>query len=483
MNQDAFRQVAEALRHRWQMDRDAWTDAASANRIRNLLLDACGSDHRALVELVLVTGDELRTTLSSEHRPQTSRDSAHAPAPSHASAFASSPQSSAPDLARADAAGPSGASPTHASGPGGPPATRAWETQRAPMVHRLVATRFLQTDIARWLVDTWAYALGITAQVPTSPALESAVDASSLTTSAPPSASRGLIARVGKRGTAGTPGVGFRGPVQVSPSPRMAGPMSTLGHGAAMPMGRTRLTAADLARIKRMERLGFFLLAGAGAFAMLARGYAMWLRPLERERLAAATAAESPAPSATWAAATVTAGDLATPESVSGPTVSGVSGNETELPGESVNGLSGAIAQRTPDATIAARRDEAGHGGRYRVSHRATSVTGGDGCDVVEGALARQQTSVETFEHEVGSSALRLASRRLTGAVQPDGQFQLGPDSGTTDGVRWTFVMRGRFTSTGFVAQSQKTTEAIMKWHDTRSCAVVAELVGTRVAP
>jgi hypothetical protein len=52
-----------------------------------------------------------------------------------------------------------------------------------------------------------------------------------------------------------------------------------------------------------------------------------------------------------------------------------------------------------------------------------------------------------------------------------------------TDGVRWTFVMRGQFTRAGFVAQSQKTTDAIMKWHSMRSCAVVANLFGTRLAP
>jgi hypothetical protein len=211
------------------------------------------------------------------------------------------------------------------------------------------------------------------------------------------------------------------------------------------PVGRSRMSPAELARVKRMERTGMILLACAGVFLFVAHGYAMWSRPLERESAAVARRAVHAMPS------TATTNGLADAE----PTPAGVAGN------------SGAT----------------GPAGRYQVSHRATSVTGGDGCDQVAGALAQQQTSVETVEHDPRTATIRLASRQVGGAVQPDGRFQIGPDSGTTDGVRWTFVMRGQFTPDGFIAQSQKTTDAIVKWHAMRSCAVVADLVGTRLRP
>jgi hypothetical protein len=213
----------------------------------------------------------------------------------------------------------------------------------------------------------------------------------------------------------------------------------------AAPIGRSRMSPAELARIKRMERTGMILLASAGVFLFVAHGYAMWSRPLERESIAVASRAVR------------SMGSTAT-----------------------TNGL--ADAESTP-AGVAGDSGAPGPAGRYQVSHRATSVTGGDGCELVAGALAQQQTSVETVEHDPRTATIRLASRQVGGPVQPDGQFRIGPDSGTTNGVRWTFVMRGQFTRDGFIAQSQKTTDAIVKWHATRSCAVVADLVGTRLRP
>lgn len=397
MTPDAFVHVTHALRARWLEEGASWPcGPREHDRTRNLLLDACGSDHRALVELVLAVGDDLRPAL--EHIRVTLTVTLDRP---------------------------------------------RWETQRAPLVHRLVATRFLQTDIARWLVDSWAFAVGMITHEPASPALQTvddespAVATSTHTSALAPRGVRGLstwrrAAAAPSSGT-GAVGTGIAAPTR---------PATTRSASALMPpapVGRSRMSPAELARIKRMERTGMILLASAGVFAFVAHGYAMWSRPLERESTAVTGRAISP---------------MAPPA-----TTNGLADAETTIP------------------------TQTGPAGRYRVSHLATSVTGGDGCDLVAGALAQQQTSIEVVEYNPGTATIRLASRQVGGAVQPDGQFQIGPDSGTTDGVRWTFVMRGQFTRDGFIAQSQKTTDAIVKWHAMRSCAVVADLVGTRLRP
>ncbi len=392
MTPDAFTQVARALRARWLDEGAHWsTGTRDQDRTRNLLLDACGSDHRPLVELVLIVGDDLRPAL--DHTRSVLADRVDRP---------------------------------------------RWETLRAPLFHRLVATRFLQTDIARWLVDSWAFATGVLAQEPASPALQRVLEETPELAAAPhsmglsrsPSTWRHPSALAGT-GTIGRSTTPF---ATRAPSARSSGSMPSTVSG-----GRGRMTPAELARIKRMERAGMILLASAGVFSFVAHGYAMWSRPLERERVTVADRAIGPISASTSPVTT--------------------------------NGLGDADDGASTPA------------GRYQVSHRATSVTGGDGCELVAGALAKQQTSVEIVEHDPATATIRLASRQVSGALQPDGQFQIGPDSGTTDGVRWTFVMRGRFTHDGFIAQSQKTTDAIVKWHAMRSCAVVADLVGTRVRP
>jgi hypothetical protein len=120
MTPDPFALVARALRDLMAPSSDPEASPALDRiRTRNLLLDACGSDHRALVELLLSVGDDVRSSLVGAPRADDAR----------------------------------------------------WETRRAPLVHRLVATRYLQTDIARWLVDCWAFAVGLLARVPGPPSL------------------------------------------------------------------------------------------------------------------------------------------------------------------------------------------------------------------------------------------------------------------------------------------------------------------------
>ena len=101
---DAFARAATALADAWR--RDAALFQSSPTRVVNELLDACGSDHRPLVNLLLSVDATFRARFSAGST------------------------------------------------------TDAWEMRRAPLVHHLVATRYLQPDVARWVVDAWGAALG-----------------------------------------------------------------------------------------------------------------------------------------------------------------------------------------------------------------------------------------------------------------------------------------------------------------------------------
>src|SRR6476661_7513141 len=120
MQADAFRCIADALSRtiaeRGLQDA-SHDDSAWDASLRNLILDACGSDHRPLVDLVLGVGATVRPQLRA--------------------------------LAR-----------------DGTPMTPArWERDRAPLVHAIVSTRYLQPEVSRWVVDAWGVALGIAPDV------------------------------------------------------------------------------------------------------------------------------------------------------------------------------------------------------------------------------------------------------------------------------------------------------------------------------
>lgn len=429
---DAFERVAHALRERWVAQQAPPTTSASGTaatdarqwddhsaQTRNLLLDACGSDHRALVDLVLSVGDTVRTALN-------------------------------------DAALNEAALASPAEGP-----RVRWDARRAPMVHRLVATRFLQPDIARWLVDSWAYAIGVREQAPESPAMQF-VDARDVA-SARPTSQRGAHghAQTTTHPAAQTGAAGMRAATVLAttgPWRRGAQAASTAVPGAAVrAVGSGRMTAAELARIKRMERISLMALAGVLVFGFVAHGYALWLRPLDRER--AVPVATSSATTPGMVPATV--------NTTGATTAPSVAARDADVPSAA------APLARAWIGPVA---------GRYFVTHRKVSVAGGEGCDDVASALAWQQPSIETIEADSMSPAIRLMSRGVTGTLEPDGRFSTGPDSGNTDGVRWTFSMYGRFTADGFTASSRKTTEAIIAWHKSRACSVVAELTGLRLA-
>ncbi len=111
---DAFHRVGRALIaswSQWSAEPDAGDRAAISARQRNRLLDETGSDYRPLVDLLIDLGHATR-----------------------------------PALQRL------GHAPLSAS---------AWDTARAPIVHQIVSTRYLQPDVARWAVDVWGRALGV----------------------------------------------------------------------------------------------------------------------------------------------------------------------------------------------------------------------------------------------------------------------------------------------------------------------------------
>lgn len=454
---DTFERVAHALRERWVAqqamptttpsgiaapDARSWDDHST--QTRNLLLDACGSDHRALVDLLLTVGDTVRSALH--------------------------------DAVLHDSALHDGERASSARG-----ASAGWDARRAPVVHRLVATRFLQPDIARWLVDSWAYAIGAREQSPESPAMQF-VDARDAVGAQP--ASHGGAHGPARGHAQATAHSSAQSGAAASAGMRAATMMATTGpwrrgvpaastsvSGAAVrTVGRGHMTPAELARIKRIERVSLATLAGTLVFGFVAHGYALWSRPLERQRVVPiATAA---APNAALVSAAANAQSSTMLASAGRPTrdeatALAVAPRDTSVP---------------PTAAPLARAWIGPVAGRYFVTHRKVSVAGGEGCDDVASALAWQQPSIETIEADSGGSAIRLMSRGVRGTLEPDGRFSTGPDSGNTDGVRWTFSMYGRFTADGFTASSRKTTEAIIAWHKSRSCSVVAELTGHRLA-
>lgn len=410
MTHDAFARLAIALRAAaLEGQLSEQTNAADTRRVRNVLLDACGSDHRPLVELLMAVADDVRPMLVAERTAQA-----------------------------------------------------VWESRRAPIVHRLVATRYLQQDMARWAIDVWAYADGVREVIPEAPALpvvmSSHADANTLANTAArastvPSAVQPGWARA-KASARGTPAAAFTTPA-TAPSRRSGAPVKTWGWRSA----RAPMSAAELARIQRMERVSYTVLIAAVLIGFFAEGYALMSRPVERGTTAAvassvpATEPVSAAPAPVSAAPALAA---ATPDTA-------------------------AVAQNSPPMVF-------GRGwlgpvaGTYQVAHTTRSVEGGDGCDLVLNALARQQTTIEHIEHDEASATLRWRDRDIRGRVDADGRFVTGPDSGYTNGVRWTFTMAGRFSRTGFSAEAIKTTSAVLGWHKSRSCAVIADLTGTRLA-
>lgn len=430
--QDAFARTADALSATYRTHPNLLDDAPA--QFCNYLLDACGSDHRPLVNLLLASGALLR-----------------------------------PRLLAVDARAP-------------------WDARRAPLVHQLVATRYLQPDVARWLVDTWGAVLDVAPQQVAQPAVAhadpNAIGAHGSFARAvglPPVAiARPIPARVGAPKPLAPPSwasgqtarrVGAKGAFNsasnVAPHPATA--------RAIVPRWRTLspvMTAAKLAQMRRLERaafgamgiavvvvfvLAFVALRGRRAESVLAASVLPVVEP--------GSVADSVLVAATGPMRPLSVADAATTDSA--PVARGQAAS-----------IPVALSTIPLDGAHVISR---GVGGRYRVALRSVSVTGSASCSTVAEALSRAPSTVEVVTHVPGSFAFALASRSVNGRLDADAFFEAGPQRGTTDGVTWNFRMRGQFTGNGFTAETNTSTDAILRWGRTQSCTTVATLAGERL--
>jgi len=436
---------------------------SNAAQFRNYLLDCCGSDLRPLVDVLLAVGPVVQTRL----RAQASRE--------------------------------------------------AWETRRAPLVHQLVATRYLQPDIARWLVDAWGAALGVAPRVIAQPATVRA-DVSGLTAHA---------ASLGGRGTVNVPpppvakAVVPRAPLPPPSRPsragrtagaRIAAPSVTNATGATgatarpvAPRWRTlspALNRSQLVRLQRIERVSLGLIAIAAVGVFVAAIFALRGRKADTFATAAVLpviTAGSAADSASQAArgpmhalpATLPPMPPGPPGVIQAPPATTMSGGTAPAPRSSdslasdtlFHGAASRLLPPVAHAVSGAQIISAGVAGRYRVEQRVRSVDGSPSCADVAAALANGRTSIEVVTHTPGTFSFMMPSRSVTGVIDADAYFESAQRSGTTDGVTWRFQMRGQFTATGFVGESWTTTDATIKWGRTQSCVTVADLVAERIAP
>ncbi len=408
---DAFARAATALAGAWRHDASLFE--TSPTRVVNELLDACGSDHRPLVNLLLSVDATFRArfTIGST--------------------------------------------------------SDAWEMRRAPLVHHLVATRYLQPDVARWVVDAWGAALGVGPAAVSRPALSHDLEPAGVsrpTTSwgAAPTHGNGTLLPAPPLATA-------RGANAKIAAPRTGGralaitrPSGNIATATARPVPRWRSTGigvspAQAAQAQRTERIWFGVMAATGLMVFVAGAIGIANRKSQAATAAAILPAVAPAVRA--------------------------------IDGQSMRPLPPADPLTTPAvAADANRRPEdavsavaTGLGGVYRVRQTVRVVDGSASCSSIAAVLAPGRTSIERIEHQPGSRDFALATRSVNGTVDANGAFEIGPAVGTTDGIRWQFFMRGRFTTTGFVAETQTKTSAIIRWGRTQQCITLADLVAERI--
>jgi hypothetical protein len=429
---DAFARAATALADAWR--RDASLFQSSPTRVVNELLDACGSDHRPLVNLLLSVDAAFRArfTIGST--------------------------------------------------------TDAWEMRRAPLVHHLVATRYLQPDVARWVVDAWGAALGVGPATVPRPALShelEPVDGSRRASFGAGASARGH--------TAVSPAISpqpTRGSKVAMPTPRTGGrtlattrPSGVTAIATARPVPRWRsagigVSPLQAAQAQRTERIWFGVMAATGLLVFAAGAIGIANRKTEAATAAAILPVVAPAVRAIDGQSML---PLPPADPLTAPVVS-TSPAEPVLPAARTPTDSKTIATNadgTPDDSVSAVAT--GLRGVYRVQQRIRVVDGSASCASIAAALAPGRTSIERIEHQPGSREFALSTRSVKGTVDANGAFTIGPTVGTTDGIRWQFSMRGRFTTTGFVAETQTETNAIIRWGRTQQCMTLADLVAERI--
>jgi len=405
------------------------------------LLDECGSDHRPLVDLLLDIGRTVRPVLT-------------------------------------------GCAPHSGS---------SWDTLRAPLVHKLVSTRFLQPDVARWAVDAWALALGVvTAVEPPTLATANGSDA----THAPNQA--GVVeGRAGARTPAATlagrpPGARAPAlhPLTVSPQ-HVPAPLRNVPSWAGGPVSfrvGQRPKQASLAALA--QRGGVVVRAGSSAggprFQQVERRAAMVLGALlvvisgallhvfrERPTPAPLDAAGVGALEPTTQVSQVSPESTATAMAIE---------PDSPIPSGAVSAAATVRASASPAAIhLDGRIRHFGVAGRYVVSQRVLDVRGTESCNAVARALGAGRETEEVVSHAPGALQFSLTTRGVVGTLDSDGQFISEPRSGTTNNVNWQFRMRGRFGPEGFTGESVTHTDAILRWGKLQNCVVTAELTGRRL--
>jgi len=441
---DAFHRVGRALIAiwpQWTSEPDGGDRATISARQRNRLLDETGSDFRPLVDLLIDLGHTARPALERI---------AHTPL-------------SAP----------------------------AWDTARAPIVHQIVSTKYLQPDVARWVVDVWARALGVS-PVPTlcepvaAPEVRSAEMApyAAPTAGAVAAAANATLAKATARfGTLPPLTTASRSaPKPARPNaPSWAGGPASFGVGAKVrpgaraalaTSGRLVPTAARVQgpKYQPVERLAALVFAGILTIVV---SMAIW-RKVSTPRTADRAISTEARPAAT---APRVAAEATVPY--------------TQPPAAQPSPPEAAVVERARDTMVVSPPTisdapfvspmAAGVGGRYRVTQRIRSVDGSASCESVSNALGVGRETEERITHAPGQAVFRIESRGVAGTLDREGRFVAGPLSGTTNNIPWQFQMRGRFLPNGFAGESQTYTEAILRWGRTQVCVVTADLIAIRL--
>ncbi len=444
-------------------------------RLRNLLLDACGSDHRALVELLLRVGrhgmaDALRALGTVK-----------------------------PD---------------------------AWPAHRTRLVARACGELFIGAEVAAWAVDAWAVALSVVpagtvqaiqrsyeeearravrererAEAQAAAVLRSSAALAARAGGVVPAASMGALAAMpaGTGRLMGTPG-------GLMATPKWGGTAATLLHtpswagGAAAPRvgawrrgrggpPRWRVSATPLQPPDMRKFFALFAVVAVcmfGVVTLMRRLTPALSVPMPIIALPETSQVDITPPPRPDSARTVRSQAAAASAPASSPSsasASAASSAPTAAPA-AVPAPARPPAGAAPPATAPAGADliTSGIGGIYEVQHRILSVHGNGLCDPVAESLARrQQLTVEEIVHTPGESTFALATRTgVIGRLQADGVFATSVHRSIYDNVRIVFRMTGRFTRDGFVARTTTETDAIIKYRVRQQCLVLADLIGTR---
>ncbi len=455
---DAFTRVGAALQRVWPQVGDASSGVTRAEM--GMMLDECGSDYRPLVELLLDLGRTVRPVL-------------------------------------ADC---------------GPQSAAAWPNLRAPLVHKLVSTRYLQPDVARWAVDVWACALGVVTVVEPPKVMAGVAsegdDSSAHGTDDDPRSAAQSAARAASGSGVGRTTGGARAasprPVTVTPQqvpaqlrsvPSWAGgPVSfRVGQKPKQPSlaalaqsGRVvvRSTSAPAGpRFQPVERraamiLGTLLVVITGGLMNAFNGRPAPAAPAESDSTGEGARTSTPAePVAPTVATAMAAPDSALQLPLPLPLSLPASEAAPPPPATGVPHTGG----RPVRVAHGARIRDTGVAGRYLVTQRVRDVSGTESCDAVARALGAGRETEEVVSHTPGAGQFTLVTRGVLGTLDSDGQFISEPRSGTTNNVNWQFRMRGRFGPEGFTGESVTHTDAILRWGRLQNCVVTAELTGRRL--